>query len=477
MSLRIYDTMSRTKKEFEPVRPGAAGVYCCGMTVQDKPHVGHVFSAIVGDTIRRYLERKGLEVTYIYNFTDVDDKIIARAREENRDWRDIAEENIRAYLSVASTLNIEPATHYPKATEHIGEIIDLVRTLEEKGYAYQGGSDVYFEVGKCRGYGKLSGRKIDELRAGARIEVGEEKQNPLDFALWKGAKEGEPSWESPWGKGRPGWHIECSAMSMKYIGPTLDIHCGGQDLIFPHHENEIAQSECATGRTFVRNWVHNGFVNLSGEKMSKSTKHFYLAENLCREFDPEAIRFYLLSTHYRSPIEFGKERLEEAGAALGRLRNSIRLALSAEAKLPAQAKSGRVQDAELEEAMTKAVECFDEAMDDDFNSARAMACLFDLSKRINLALEGDQPGPATVASAARAARELMDLGGVLGLTWKGVEAKEEVPVEISELVERREEARRNKDWAAADALRAAIAERGFVLEDRTDGTQVRRKGS
>jgi cysteinyl-tRNA synthetase len=449
--------MSRTKKEFTPVKPGAAGVYCCGMTVQDKPHVGHVFSAIVGDTIRRYLERKGLEVTYIYNFTDVDDKIIARGHEENRDWREIAQENMDAYLSVAKILNIKPATHYPKATEHIVEIVNLVRVLEERGYAYQGGTDVYFEVGKCRGYGKLSGRKLDELRAGARIEVGEQKRNPLDFTLWKGAKEGEPSWESPWG------------------GSTLDIHCGGQDLIFPHHENEIAQSECATGEPFVRNWVHNGFVNLSGEKMSKSTKHFYLAENLCREFDPEAIRFYLLSTHYRSPIEFGKERLEEAGAALGRLRNSIRLALSAEAKLSDSAKSGLVKDAELENAMGEAARSFDESMDDDFNTARAIACLFDLSKRINLALEGDQVGPATVSTAALAAREIMDLGAVLGLTWKGIEEKEEIPAEIAALVSEREGARGDKDWAKADELRDAIAQKGFVLEDRADGTQVRRK--
>jgi cysteinyl-tRNA synthetase len=477
VSLRIYDTMSRTKKEFTPVKPGAAGIYCCGMTVQDKPHVGHVFSAIVGDTIRRYLEHRGFDVTYVYNFTDVDDKIIARAHEEKRDWRDIADENMQAYLNVAATLNIKPATHYPKATEHIDEIVNLVRLLEEKGYAYKGGSDVYFDVAKCRGYGKLSGRKLDELRAGARIEVGEQKNNPLDFALWKGAKEGEPSWDSPWGKGRPGWHIECSAMSMKYIGSTLDIHCGGQDLIFPHHENEIAQSECATGVPFVRYWVHNGFVNLAGEKMSKSTKHFYLAENLCREFDPEAIRFYLLSTHYRSPIEFGKERLLEAGAALGRLRNSIRLALAGEAKLSDGAREGHVKDAELEAAMGQAAACFDEAMDDDFNTAKAVACLFDLSKKINLALEGDLVGPATLSTAANAARELMSLGGVLGLTWKGMEAEEEPPDEISALVKERDQARRDKDWAKADELREAISRQGFVVEDRADGPQVRRKES
>jgi len=472
--LKIYNTMSRKKSEFEPLVPGKVGMYCCGMTVQDKPHVGHMFSAIVADTIRRYLERKGYEVTFVYNFTDVDDKIIARANEEGRDWRDIAAENMRSYLEVSGKLNIKPATHYPKATEHIAEIIDLVKRLEDKGYAYVGGSDVYFDVEKCSGYGKLSGRRIEDLRAGARVEVGEDKRNPLDFALWKGAKEGEPSWESPWGPGRPGWHIECSAMSMKYIGPTLDIHCGGQDLIFPHHENEIAQSESATGKPFVRFWVHNGFVNLSGEKMSKSTKHFYLAESLCEEFDPDAIRFYLLSTHYRSPVEFGKERLQEAGAALSRLRNSIRAAFEAEASLGATG-AARVVDAELEGAIGKSVACFEEAMDDDFNTARAIACMFDLSKKINLALESPASGPATAATAAEAAREIVNLGSVLGLSWKGLEVEEEIPEEVMALVREREEARKAKDWARADELRNAVAEMGFQIEDRPGGSKVRRK--
>jgi cysteinyl-tRNA synthetase len=475
VSLRIYSTMNRKKNEFEPIERGKVGMYCCGMTVQDKPHVGHMFSSIVADTIRRYLERKGLEVTFVYNFTDVDDKIIARAHEEKRDWREIARENMEAYLEVARKLNIRPATHYPKATEHIAEIVDLVRKLEQKGYAYKSGTDVYFEVEKWRAYGKLSGRRLQDLRAGARVEVGEDKRNALDFVLWKGAKPGEPSWDSPWGPGRPGWHIECSAMSMKYIGPTLDIHCGGQDLIFPHHENEIAQSECATDLPFVRYWVHNGFVNLAGEKMSKSTKHFYLAENLCEEFDPEAIRFYLLSTHYRSPIEFGKERLQEAGSALGRLKNSIRAALLAEAGLDEALRAGPVADEELRKAVAETDSCFDGAMDDDFNTARAIACLFDLSKRVNTALEEGASGPATVRSAADAAREIMKLGAVLGFTWKGVEGAEDVPADIERLVKERDEARASRDWARADQLRDAVAERGFVIEDRPGGSRVRRK--
>jgi cysteinyl-tRNA synthetase len=469
--------MTRKKTEFQPVKPGKVGMYCCGMTVQDKPHVGHMFSSIVADTIRRYLERAGYEVIFIYNFTDVDDKIIARGNEEGRPWQDIAMENMNAYLDVAQKLNIKRATHYPKATEHIKEIVDLVKALEEKGYAYQGGPDVYFDVEKCRGYGKLSGRRLEDMRAGARVEIGEEKKNAMDFALWKGAKEGEPSWESPWGPGRPGWHIECSAMSMKYVGSTLDIHCGGQDLIFPHHENEIAQSECATGRPFVNYWLHNGFVNLSGEKMSKSTKHFYLAENLCEEYDPEAIRFYLISTHYRSPVEFGKERLEEAGAALSRLRNSIRSALSAEEALPDDARAGLVKDDELEKAAAEAASCFEAAMDDDFNTARAIACMFDLSKKINLALEGEKTGPATITSAAAAARKIMNLGEVLGLSWRGLVEEEKVPEDILDLVRQRDEARANKDWGEADQLRDAVTDRGFVIEDRPGGATVRRKDS
>jgi cysteinyl-tRNA synthetase len=334
---------------------------------------------------------------------------------------------------------------------------------------------VYFEVEKCKDYGKLSGRRLEDMRAGARVEIGEEKRNAMDFTLWKGAKEGEPSWESPWGPGRPGWHIECSAMSMKYVGATLDLHCGGQDLIFPHHENEIAQSECATGRPFVNYWLHNGFVNLAGEKMSKSTKHFYLAENLCEEYDPETIRFYLISTHYRSPVEFGKERLEEAGAALSRLCNSVRMALAAEAALPEQAGGGLVVDEELKKETEKAVSCFEEAMDDDFNTARAIACMFDLSKKINLALESEKPGPATVSTAAAAAREIMGLGEVLGLSWRRITGEEEIPEDIVAMVKEREEARAGKDWKRADALRGAISGKGFVVEDRPDGARVRRK--
>jgi cysteinyl-tRNA synthetase len=323
LALKLYDTLTRDKRDFKPVTPGKAGMYVCGMTVQDKPHVGHMRSTISGDIIRRYLEHLGYAVTYVYNFTDVDDKIIDRANAESLDFAQVAERNAQAYLDAARALNVRPATHYPRATKHIAEIHAMIRTLIEKGCAYTAGGDVYFDVSKKADYGKLSGQKVDEMRSGARIEVGEEKRNPLDFALWKGAKPEEPHWESPWGPGRPGWHIECSAMSMKYLGETFDIHGGGLDLVFPHHENEIAQSECATGKPFVTFWTQNGLVNLGGKKMSKSEKIFFLAEDVLREVRPETVRYYLSSTHYRSPIEFSRERLAEADVALSRLEAAL----------------------------------------------------------------------------------------------------------------------------------------------------------
>jgi len=313
VSLRVYDTRRRQKVPFEPVQPGRAGMYVCGMTVQDKPHVGHMRYAVAADVIRRYLEMKGFAVTYVTNFTDIDDRIIDRANREGIPFGDVSERNMEAFLTYADLLNIKRATHYPRATEHVPEIIELIRRLIEKGHAYASGGDVYFDVRSYPKYGELSGRKLDELRSGVRIEVGESKRDPLDFTLWKGAKPGEPSWPSPWGPGRPGWHIECSAMAMKYLGDTFDFHGGGQDLVFPHHENEIAQSEAATGKPLARYWVENGLVLLSGTKMSKSERHFFLIEDVARQVEPQVIRFYLQSTHYRSPIEFSHERLGEAG--------------------------------------------------------------------------------------------------------------------------------------------------------------------
>ena len=294
MTLRIYDTLAREKREFVPVTPGKVSMYVCGMTVQNKPHVGHIRASLSGEIMRRYLEHLGFAVTYLYNFTDVDDKIIERSAAEGVEWQQVSERNIEAYLRFADLHNIKPATLYPRATRHIPEMHALIARLIEKGHAYAAGGDVYFDVRSKTDYGKLSGRRVDDMREGYRIEPGEAKRDPLDFALWKGTKPGEPAWESPWGPGRPGWHIECSAMAMKYLGETFDIHGGGQDLIFPHHENEIAQSEAATGKPFARYWCENGMVNLGGEKMSKSTGNLFFIEDIAAQVDPEVVRYYLL---------------------------------------------------------------------------------------------------------------------------------------------------------------------------------------
>ncbi|HVP14733.1 MAG TPA: cysteine--tRNA ligase [Terriglobales bacterium] len=454
MTLRIYDTLTREKREFVPVAPGRVAMYVCGMTVQDRPHVGHIRAALSGDLMRRYLMRLGYEVTYVYNFTDVDDKIIDRAAQEGVDYVSVSERNIDAYLRYADLHNILPATHYPRATRHIPEILELIRVLVGKRHAYAAGGDVYFDVRSRPDYGKLSGRNVDDMRAGSRIEPGESKRDPLDFALWKGAKPGEPAWESPWGPGRPGWHIECSAMSMKYLGETFDIHGGGQDLIFPHHENEIAQSESATGKPFARFWCENGMVNLSGEKMSKSTGNLFFIEDIVKQVDPEVVRYYLLSTHYRSPIDFSEERLGEAAVAYQRLRGVLARAGAWDA--PRGLSPGPLAD-----AVTECRRLFGEAMDDDFNSAKAIGHLFDLSREVNRALdEGAQAGPAAGA--------LLDLAGVLGLL-RARPAEEAWPADVLGLVEERERARREKAWARADSIRKRLLDEfGVIVEDVKD---------
>jgi len=464
VGLRIYDTMSREKRPFVPVTPGRVAMYVCGMTVQDRPHVGHIRAALSGEVMRRYLMHLGFEVVYVYNFTDVDDRIIEKANREGLPYTQVSERNIQAYLAQVERHNILPATHYPRATEHIGEILELIRKLIDKSYAYAAGGDVYFEVRKKADYGKLSGRDVDDLRAGARIEVGEHKRDPLDFALWKGAKPGEPAWESPWGPGRPGWHIECSAMSMKYLGEHFDIHGGGQDLIFPHHENEIAQSEAATGQPFANFWVENGLVNLGGEKMSKSTGKLFFIDDIARETDPEVVRYYLLSTHYRSPIDFTHERLEEAAIAYQRLRVPLeRVGAWDAADGSSPASSGGAG------AAGEAERLFAEAMDDDFNSAKAIGHLFDLARDVNRALDEG------IESEGRdGARALMRLGGVLGLFWKKPAAQSWEP-EVLELVERRESARKARDWKEADTLRARLLEMGVQVEDGPDGPKLKRR--
>ena len=473
MSLRVYDTRRGAKLPFEK-KPGEhVGIYTCGMTVQDKPHVGHMRSSISGDVIRRWLEWRGYPVTYVYNFTDIDDKIIAKANAEGVAYESVSRRNEQAYLVYALRLQIKPATHYPRATEHIAEIRALIQKLIDRGHAYASAGDVYFDVRSYAPYGQLSGHNVDDLRSGSRIEVGESKRDPLDFTLWKGAKPGEPSWESPWGPGRPGWHIECSAMAMKYLGETLDFHGGGQDLIFPHHENEKAQSEAANEKPFVDFWVENGMVNLGGEKMSKSTKHFFLIEDVLREFEPDVVRFYLQSTHYRSPIEWNEERLREAGTAYARLRDAM--SKSARFDDDSAAAGGDATRSSLHaEAAALAVK-FEEAMDDDFNAARAQGHLFELAKEINRLADAPDATVDDRAAVAEAGKTLLRLGSIVGLFATSEAPEEEAPETVQALVQQRDEARVQKDWKRADQLRDEILALGYLLEDAKGGTQARRK--
>jgi len=474
----MYDTFDAKKKDFVPVREGKVGMYMCGMTVQDRPHMGHMLAFVSGDVIRRYLEHKGYEVTYVQNFTDVDDKIIARANAEGIDFRAVAERYIRDYFMFADALNIKRATVHPKATEHIKEMVDLVSVLIEKGFAYEAEGDVYYEIAKFPAYGRLSKKRIDELRAGARIEIGERKRSPLDFALWKAAKEGEPCWETPWGSGRPGWAIECSVMSMKYLGLTVDIHGGGEDLIFPHHENEIAQSEAATGQKFVRFWTHNGLLNLVGEKMSKSTGHFFAIEDILKEFEPDVVRFYLLSSHYRSPMEFSRERLADARAAVGRMRNTFRAAEAyvGGVKPPGALEGLEGTDGDFWNGIEAKRKLFDEVMDDDLNAAGAVGHIFDMARDINLRLAGPetQAKRLVLARALETVKSLSNVLGILRSIGGEVIRLEDLPAEARSLVDERARARQAKDWAAADAARTRLAAQGYFVEDRPEGTIVRK---
>ena len=476
MALKVYDTLRARKEAFEPVKAGTVGIYFCGMTVQDRPHIGHMLAFVAGDMIRRHLIFRGYQVTYIQNFTDIDDKIIARANEEGVGYRAIADRNIAEYFKYADELNIMRADRYPLATEHIADIIALIGRLEEKGFAYRVGGDVYFRVRAFAAYGKLSKRNIDELQSGARVEVGIEKEDPLDFALWKGAKEGEPAWESPWGTGRPGWHIECSVMSMKYLGETIDMHGGGQDLIFPHHENEIAQSEAATGRPFIHYWMHNGLLNLRGEKMSKSTGHFFAIEDINREFTGDVIRFYLLSTHFRSGAEFSRERLREAEAGLERIRNVCRFIDERLTTVRGAAAQPRAKAADMLLKLVDDVQNdFLEAMDDDFNSAEAIGHIFRLVREVNRVRAEDEGASLQDVGVFEKMREAFEtFDRILGLFKGGLpKAAFALPREVEELVGERERARKEKNWAAADTLRKKIAALGFIIEDRPEGPFIK----
>ncbi len=468
--IRVYNTLTRKKEELVPLRPGEIRMYVCGVTVYDLSHIGHGRSALVFDVIRRYLRYRGYEVRFIRNFTDVDDKIIKRAQEEGVPPRELAGRYIEEYRKDMAALGILPADVEPKATDHIPQMIKLIERLVAKGVAYPLDGDVYFEVKRFPRYGRLSGKNLEELQAGARVEVDERKRDPLDFALWKASKEGEPAWPSPWGPGRPGWHIECSAMSMQYLGETFDIHAGGEDLVFPHHENEIAQAEAATGYPFVRYWIHNGFVNLGAEKMSKSLGNVLTLKELLRHHDPEALRLYLLGTHYRNPLDFATERVIEAARALERFRNLFEEA----DRLAARGTPAPGGDRGLLEEAAEARRLFEEVMDDDFNTAQAVAVLFDLAHRLQSFKSKVTQGEAAAGAFLLGVGELMGLGRVLGLFEELSRLSQPVEPEfrrkIEALVNARAEARQRRDWAGADRLRDELARLGVTVEDGPDGT-------
>jgi len=467
MALRIFNTLTRRKEDFVPLTPGEARIYVCGVTVYDLCHIGHARSAIVFDVMRRYLRFKGYRVTFIKNYTDVDDRIIRRANEEGVPASVVSERYIAEYQTDMASIGVQPADVEPKATEHIPQMVALIGRLLQGGVAYVLEGDVYFEVRRFPSYGKLSGKNLDELEAGARVDVDERKRDPLDFALWKASKPGEPSWPSPWGPGRPGWHIECSAMSMQYLGETFDLHGGGEDLIFPHHENEIAQSEGATGRPFVRCWAHNGFVNLGSEKMSKSLGNTLWIRDMVRRHDPEALRLYFLGTHYRHPLEYADERIVESAKALGRLRSLVE---EAERLARGGPQAPGAADAALLDQVDAHVERFAAVMDDDFNTPQALGVLFDL---LRLLYGSRDQGAGTGAFVSGVGR-LVDLARVLGLLE--LSARAQAPIDpklkarIDSLVYLREQARKQRDFAEADRLRDELVALGVTLKDSRDGT-------
>ena len=474
MPMKIYNTLTRQKEEFVPLEPGVAKIYCCGPTVYDRIHIGNARPLCVFDVLRRYLEWRGYEVRYVQNFTDVDDKIIRRANEEGVSSGEIAERYIAEYWIDAKGLGAREATVHPRATENMGEIIAIISGLVEKGYAYAAANgDVYFRTGRYTEYGKLSHQPLDDLEAGARIDVSELKEDPMDFALWKAAKPGEPSWPSPWSDGRPGWHIECSAMARRYLGDTIDIHCGGQDLIFPHHENEIAQSECCNGVPFARYWMHNGHINVNNKKMSKSLGNFFTVRDVAEKYGYEPIRFFLISSSYRSPINYSPEVVEQGITALDRLyncRDSLRFALShAGEEEPADAQ-------EIRELLQTRKEQFIAAMEDDLNTADAIAALFELVRDINSRLTSSGGTSKSTAPCRRLCEEASalfdELTGVLGLLYSRQESSADA--EIEALIAARAEARKQKNWAESDRIRDELKAMGIVVEDTPQGMKWRR---
>ncbi len=465
--MKVYNTLTRKKEELVPITPGEIKIYACGPTVYNYIHIGNARPLCIFDILRRYLEYRGYNVKFVQNFTDIDDKIIRRANEEHVDFSEISERYIKEFWTDADGLNVRHATINPKATENIDAIIQIISTLIEKGYAYEAQGDVYFSTEKFKDYGKLSHQPLEDLEAGARIMVGEVKREPMDFAVWKAAKPGEPAWDSPWGKGRPGWHIECSAMNWRYLGDTIDIHCGGQDLIFPHHENEIAQSECFTGKPFAHYWMHNGYINVDNVKMSKSLGNFFTVRDVAEKYGYEPIRYLLISAQYRSPINYSTDIIEQCIAALNRLY-TCRDSLDFELKNAADAEHDG--DKAVIDGFNKYREQFIAAMDDDLNTADAIASIFELVRDINTNVVGKTPSKALVEGAIAMFDELT---GVLGLVYN--RKTETLDSDVEALIEARTNARKEKNWAEADRIRDQLKEMGIVLEDTAQGVKWHRE--
>ncbi|MDR2655846.1 MAG: cysteine--tRNA ligase [Oscillospiraceae bacterium] len=466
--MKIFNTLTRKKDELVPLTEGEYKIYVCGPTVYGFIHIGNARPLCTFDVLRRYLEYRGNKVIFVQNFTDIDDKLIKRAIEENATVPELAEKYIAEYKKDAAGLNVRPADFQPRATENVAQIIAMIRTLVGKGFAYEANGDVYFRAKKFAGYGKLSRQPMDELEAGARIDINEAKESAVDFALWKAAKPGEPSWASPWGRGRPGWHIECSVMSRRYLGDTIDIHCGGQDLIFPHHENEIAQSECANGAEFSRYFMHNGHINIDNKKMAKSDGNFFLVREVAEKYGYEPVRFLMVSSYYRSPVNFSEEVINQCGSALARLytfRENLDFWIDGAA--------GKPESAGIRETADKRRQGFIDAMENDLNTADALAELFELVRELNTAVaESKQPGKAELEYAA----EIFDeLAGVLGLLYNRGEKPSGEDALIEELIARRGEARKSRDFKTADEIRARLKDMGVILEDTPQGVKWRRQ--
>ena len=475
--LKVYNTLTRKKETFVPVTPGQVKMYVCGITPYNHSHMGNARPFVTWDVIQRDLEHLGYEVTHIQNFTDVDDKIINAANGEGVSWDTISNRYIAAYFDVMDKLHIRRADRYPRVSEHMDDIIEMVKGLVDKGDAYVIDNDVYYSVEKFDDYGELSGRSLDDMEAGARIEVDDRKHNPMDFALWKGAKPGEPAWDSPWGKGRPGWHIECSAMSHKYLGDTFDFHGGGSDLIFPHHENEIAQSEAYTGKKpMVKYWLHNGFITINSEKMSKSLNNFFLVKDVLAHYSPDALRFFLISNHYRSPLDFSDERLDEMTRSLERLGTAIDNVLEL-MEMPAGSKSTEAE--QLLAAAKKDEDDFEAAMCDDFNTALASAAMFDLAKNVNIyknaVVTNDVPVDSAIMSEVkRIFKTFTDILGILEERWEGQKANassKDYDDLMQVILDIRQECRVQKQFALADAIRNKLAALGITIEDSPQGAR------